>query len=279
MGWYHGEQLLKGQCPSAKLCYIIEPWFLGPGKYAHHASSALVRSSFAPRLVAWLLRSLTKRTPKGEGSWEKAVVIQERTCHGGPLRFGPPAGAAILACSANYCLFTVNPYHSLERCPCLSPTHSFLRPRTYSLTRAQLEHRYSPYTHSTHISGADGPGGSDFKDYKDRVATEHGVQFATSLSDLPPPTKPRMALISGRTADNPRLLNEAIQVRESTSILSCAMNWCDCATSSGSFSSKSVGRLWTNSVFVVASPKFVPNHPTITHQSSPSLPPLPLLLL
>lgn len=89
MGWYHGEQLLKGQCPSAKLCYIIEPWFLGPG--------------------------------------------------------------------------------------------------------------------------ADGPGGSDFKDYKDRVATEHGVQFATSLSDLPPPTKPRMALISGRTADNPRLLNEAIQ--------------------------------------------------------------------
>jgi hypothetical protein len=31
MGWYHAEQLLKGQCPSAKLCYIIEPWFLGAG--------------------------------------------------------------------------------------------------------------------------------------------------------------------------------------------------------------------------------------------------------
>jgi hypothetical protein len=31
MGWYHAEQLLKGQCPSAKLCYIVEPWFLGAG--------------------------------------------------------------------------------------------------------------------------------------------------------------------------------------------------------------------------------------------------------
>ena len=31
MGWYHAEQLLKGKCPSAKLCYIVEPWFLGAG--------------------------------------------------------------------------------------------------------------------------------------------------------------------------------------------------------------------------------------------------------
>jgi hypothetical protein len=30
MGWYHAEQLLKGLCPSAKLCYIVEPWFLSP---------------------------------------------------------------------------------------------------------------------------------------------------------------------------------------------------------------------------------------------------------
>jgi len=30
MGWYHCEQLLKDHCPSAKLCYIVEPWFLGP---------------------------------------------------------------------------------------------------------------------------------------------------------------------------------------------------------------------------------------------------------
>ena len=32
MGWYHAEQLNKGKCPSAKLCFIVEPWFLGGGK-------------------------------------------------------------------------------------------------------------------------------------------------------------------------------------------------------------------------------------------------------
>jgi predicted small secreted protein len=31
MGWYHAVQMLGGECPSAKLCHIIEPWFLGPG--------------------------------------------------------------------------------------------------------------------------------------------------------------------------------------------------------------------------------------------------------
>lgn len=34
MGWYHAEQMLKGKCPSAKLCYIVEPWFLGGGTYS-----------------------------------------------------------------------------------------------------------------------------------------------------------------------------------------------------------------------------------------------------
>jgi hypothetical protein len=33
MGWYHAEQLLKLKCPSAVLKYIVEPWFLGPGKF------------------------------------------------------------------------------------------------------------------------------------------------------------------------------------------------------------------------------------------------------
>ena len=33
MGWYHAEQLLKNKCPSGKLCYIVEPWFLGPGAF------------------------------------------------------------------------------------------------------------------------------------------------------------------------------------------------------------------------------------------------------
>lgn len=32
MGWYHAEQLMKDKCPSAKLCFIVEPWFLGGGE-------------------------------------------------------------------------------------------------------------------------------------------------------------------------------------------------------------------------------------------------------
>ncbi len=31
MGWYHAVQMLGGECPSAKLCHVVEPWFLGPG--------------------------------------------------------------------------------------------------------------------------------------------------------------------------------------------------------------------------------------------------------
>jgi len=88
MGWYHAEQLLKGQCPSAKLCYVVEPWFLG--------------------------------------------------------------------------------------------------------------------------AGATGPGGPEFKEYADKASKEHGVVFLTKLSDLPKTDKKRLALVSGRTADNPRLLSEAI---------------------------------------------------------------------
>jgi hypothetical protein len=32
MGWYHAVQMMKGKCPSARLCYIVEPWFLGAGR-------------------------------------------------------------------------------------------------------------------------------------------------------------------------------------------------------------------------------------------------------
>ena len=32
MGWYHAVQMLKNKCPSAKLCFVVEPWFMGPGK-------------------------------------------------------------------------------------------------------------------------------------------------------------------------------------------------------------------------------------------------------
>jgi len=31
MGWYHAKQMLEGDCPSAELTAVVEPWFLGAG--------------------------------------------------------------------------------------------------------------------------------------------------------------------------------------------------------------------------------------------------------
>jgi predicted dehydrogenase len=60
-------------------------------------------------------------------------------------------------------------------------------------------------------AGASGPGGDDFKKCQAEWESKYGVKFAKSLSELPKPAAPRLALISGRTADNPRLLNESIK--------------------------------------------------------------------
>ena len=93
MGWYHAVQMLKGKCPSAKLCYVIEPWFLG--------------------------------------------------------------------------------------------------------------------------GGATGPGGAEFAEWQKETEEKDGVVFLKSVADLPAPAagKNRLALISGRTADNPRLLVECIDAK------------------------------------------------------------------
>lgn len=60
--------------------------------------------------------------------------------------------------------------------------------------------------------GASGPGGPEFAKFASDTERDHGVSFHKSLSTLPPvsPETKRLALISGRTADNPRLLTEAI---------------------------------------------------------------------
>ena len=69
--------------------------------------------------------------------------------------------------------------------------------------------------YSLTFSGKDGPGGPEFAEYKSECESKHGIQFFTSLADLPPVAegKKRLALVSGRTADNPRLLGESIKVR------------------------------------------------------------------
>lgn len=49
-------------------------------------------------------------------------------------------------------------------------------------------------------------------EFQKEAEEEHGVQFFKSMAGLPPiaDDKKRLALISGRTADNPRLLDECI---------------------------------------------------------------------
>jgi hypothetical protein len=60
-------------------------------------------------------------------------------------------------------------------------------------------------------AGSEGPGGPEFNEWANQISQNGHTQFITSVSDLPTPKQPRVALISGRTADNPRLLSECIQ--------------------------------------------------------------------
>jgi predicted dehydrogenase len=64
--------------------------------------------------------------------------------------------------------------------------------------------------------GASGPGGPEFAEFVASASAEHGVEFLKSTDELPPATAKRLALISGRTADNPRLLGAAIRAGCST---------------------------------------------------------------
>lgn len=62
-------------------------------------------------------------------------------------------------------------------------------------------------------AGASGPGGAEFAEFQKDAAENHGVGFYTSLAELPALKEgvKRLALISGRTSDNPRLLGESIE--------------------------------------------------------------------
>ena len=58
--------------------------------------------------------------------------------------------------------------------------------------------------------GKDSPAGVEFAECQSEWEAKYGVKFIKSLQELPPPAAPRLALISGRTADNPKLLSESI---------------------------------------------------------------------
>lgn len=61
-------------------------------------------------------------------------------------------------------------------------------------------------------AGSSGPGGPEFAEFAKKTEADYGVQFHKSMDDLPAPEEgvKRLALISGRTADNPKLLELAI---------------------------------------------------------------------
>ena len=126
--------MLGGECPSAKLCHIVEPWFLGAG--------ATGSSSFIFNIL-----------------WRCIIIANS----------------------------------------------------TYRELISHISNKFS----SSHIitnNNAIGPGGPEFKEFKDKTEAENGVQFHTSLADVPAVADgvKRLALISGRTGDNPRLMTEAI---------------------------------------------------------------------
>mmetsp|Transcript_5315 Transcript_5315/g.14938 ORF Transcript_5315/g.14938 Transcript_5315/m.14938 type:complete len:367 (-) Transcript_5315:2713-3813(-) len=66
--------------------------------------------------------------------------------------------------------------------------------------------------------GAEGPGGPEFGEWKKETEAKYGVEFFTSMADLPalPEGTKRLALISGRTADNPKFLSQCIEAKCST---------------------------------------------------------------
>ena len=79
----------------------------------------------------------------------------------------------------------------------------------YSCPSASLDYIIEPWFLGP---GAEGPGGPEFNDWSAETSEKYGTQFlSTSITDLPDPKQPRVALISGRTADNPKLLSECIK--------------------------------------------------------------------
>ena len=82
---------------------------------------------------------------------------------------------------------------------------------THSCPSASLDYIIEPWFLGP---GAEGPGGPEFNEWAPATSEKFGTTFVgTSILDLPPPKQPRVALISGRTADNPRLLKECIKAQ------------------------------------------------------------------
>ena len=87
-----------------------------------------------------------------------------------------------------------------------TPTHKHLV-LFFRCPSAALDYIVEPWFLA---GGASSEAGVEFAEWQKSVEQTYGTKFAASLGELPPAAAPRLALISGRTADNPRLLTECI---------------------------------------------------------------------
>ena len=87
-------------------------------------------------------------------------------------------------------------------------THTKTNTNKYSCPSASLDYIIEPWFLGP---GSTSPGGPEFNEWADASKSTYGTVFASSIKDLPEPKEPRCALISGRTADNPRLFGECIE--------------------------------------------------------------------
>jgi len=79
MGWYHAVQMLGNECPSAKLCHIVEPWFLGPGASGPGgAEFAEFRSKTEAEHQVGFYKSLADVPPVADGV-KRLALISGRT--------------------------------------------------------------------------------------------------------------------------------------------------------------------------------------------------------
>ena len=137
-------------------------------------------------------------TLSNHGTWE-------------PLRCG-----IRLAGSSTYagrCIMTQKCYAS-----CVDTRNLKLGEASFGKCQSGLTSLYGASCHSTKPLGASSPGGPEFAEFKETTQASHGVEFLSSMADLPakPDDVNRLALVSGRTADNPKFLKECIDAKCST---------------------------------------------------------------
>eukprot|EP00529_Nitzschia_sp_RCC80_P020928 CAMPEP_0113454574 /NCGR_PEP_ID=MMETSP0014_2-20120614/7931_1 /TAXON_ID=2857 /ORGANISM="Nitzschia sp." /LENGTH=399 /DNA_ID=CAMNT_0000345979 /DNA_START=199 /DNA_END=1398 /DNA_ORIENTATION=+ /assembly_acc=CAM_ASM_000159 len=122
-------------------------------------------------------------------------TAQQRSFGGSPVMFAKDGQAEVILVGCGAPNRGMGWYHAIQMLEDKCPS-------------ASLDYIVEPWFMG---AGGDSPAGQDFKVWQEDCEGKYGTKFALSLEDLPPPEAPRLALISGRTADNPRLLSESIK--------------------------------------------------------------------